>query len=130
MEDIYVYIYIYKIYIYFNGIVGDITVSRNNLMERNVYFEGARARRKYDREVMLRVETMVHRKLMEVLMDIGRRWEISCNCDYADRGGQAVDTLTRELNWGLILSILLNNVGKHEKSGLLEDLLAFKGTRS
>lgn len=35
-------------------------------------------------------------------MDGGRRWEISCNCDYVDRGGQAVDTLTRELNPGLI----------------------------
>lgn len=32
----------------------------------------------------------------------GWRWEISCNCDYVDRGGQAVDTLTRELNPGLI----------------------------
>lgn len=38
-------------------------------MERVVYFEGARARRKYDREVMLRiVETMVLRRLREVLM--------------------------------------------------------------
>lgn len=53
------YIYIKYIYI-LNGIVGDITVSRDNLMERNVYFEGARAQRKYDREVMLRVvETMI-----------------------------------------------------------------------
>lgn len=53
--------------------------------------------------MMLRiVETMVLRRLREVLMDVGRRWEISCNCDYVDRGGQAVDTLTRELNTGLI----------------------------
>lgn len=47
--------------------------------------------------VVLRVaETMALRRLTEMLMDVGRRWEISCNCDYADRGGQAVDTLTRE----------------------------------
>lgn len=72
-------------------------------MERIVYFEGARARRKYDREVMLRImEMIVLRRFMEVLMDIGRRWEISCNCDYVDRGGQAVDMLTRDLNTGLI----------------------------
>lgn len=57
------YIYIKNIYI-LNGIVGDITVSRDNLMERVVYFEGARARRKYDREVMLRIaETMVLRRI-------------------------------------------------------------------
>jgi len=94
---IYIYIYIYKIYI-LNGIVGDITVSRDNLMERIVYFEGARARRKYDREVVLRVvETMILRRFMEMLMDVGQRWEISCNCDYVDRGGQAVDTLLKSL---------------------------------
>lgn len=62
------YIYIKNIYI-LNGIVGDITVSRDNLMEKVVYFEGARARRKYDGEVVLRiVETMVLRRLREVLM--------------------------------------------------------------
>lgn len=62
MEDIYVYIY-KNIYI-LNGTVGDITVSRDNLMERIVYFEGARARRKYNGVVMLRVvETMVLRGL-------------------------------------------------------------------
>lgn len=47
------YIYIKNIYI-LNGIVGDITVSRDNLMERIVYFEGARARRKYDEEVCVK----------------------------------------------------------------------------
>jgi len=39
MEDIYVYIY-KNIYI-LNGIVGNITVSRDNLMERIVYRRGA-----------------------------------------------------------------------------------------
>lgn len=102
MEDIYVYIY--KIYIYFKWYSwGYYCFERDNLVERIVYFEGARARRKYDGEVVLRVvETMVLRRLMEVSMDVGRRWKISCNCDYVDRGGQAVDTLTRELNPELI----------------------------
>lgn len=59
-------------------------------------------------------------------MDVGGK--ISCNCDYVDRGGQAVDTLTRELNREINLGTLSNNVGKHEKSGLLEDILTFKET--
>lgn len=64
---------------------------------------GARARRKYDGSVKGSGDD----GSSEIdggcaLVDVGRRWEISCNCDYVDRGGQAVDMLTRELNPGLI----------------------------
>lgn len=100
-------------------------------MERIVYFEGARARRKYGGETALRIiaDTTILRDRWRS-KGVGRRWEISCNCDYVDRGGQAVDMLTRILHSGnTIRTHTLLNAGNHEKSGLLEDVLAFKMKR-
>lgn len=65
-------------------------------MERIVYFEGAQARRKYGGEMVLRVVDGQFFEIDGSSDNVARRdGEISCNCDYVDRGGQAVDTLTR-----------------------------------
>lgn len=64
---------------------------------------------------------------------VSRRWEISCNCDYADRGGQAVDTLTRgraHTRDNLSTSFQLHDVERHEKRGLLDGLPTLTGKKS
>jgi len=102
MEDIYVYIYIYIYikYIYIlNGIVG-ILLFREITGKKRIFRRGASPEKVWQRGD---VKGSGDDGSSEIDRGVdGYRWEISCNCDYADRGGQAVDTLTRELNRGLI----------------------------